>query len=59
MTQWKWYYCTRLMYEIDVFTVMCAILANTPQGNIQDWIKGRDAIGLRLGNYFKKTRYNM
>ena len=31
---------------IDVFTVISAILDNTPEGNIQGRIKGRDALGL-------------
>ena len=35
--------------SIPVFTVMCAILDRTPEGNIQGRIKGRDALGLRLG----------
>ena len=34
---------------IDVFTVLCAILDNTPESNIQGRIKGIDALGLRLG----------
>ena len=40
---------TAAIKTIDVFTVMCAILANTLQSNTQGRIKGRDALDLRLG----------
>ena len=35
--------------SIDVFTVVSAILDNTPEFKIQGRIKGRDTLGLRLG----------